>query len=76
MDKASLSPSSLSIQMFGDSVDEDCEVLTPGQGVKTPEPVPPTRGGADAPSETPPPPSDTAASTDTSNPPASKLVIT
>ena len=62
MDKASLSPSSLTKQMFGDSADDDCEVLTPGQGVKTPEPAPPTpRGGADAPSETPPPPSDTAA---------------
>ena len=74
MDKASLSPSSLTKQCFGDSADDDCEVLTPGQGVKTPEPAPPTtRGGAEAPSETQPPPSDTAASTDSTNPPASKV---
>ena len=74
MDKASLSPSSLIKQCFGDSADDDCEVLTPGQGVKTPEPAPPTtRGGAEAPSETQPPPSDTAASTDSTNPPASKV---
>ena len=74
MDKASLSPSSLTKQMFGDSADEDCEVLTPGQGVNTAEPAPPTpRDGADAPTEPPPPPADTAAPADTSNPPASKV---
>ena len=74
MDKASLFPSSLTKQMFGDSADEDCEVLTPAQRVNTTEPAPPTpRDGADAPTEPPPPPTDTAAPTDTSNPPASKV---
>ena len=74
MDKASLSPSSLTKQMFGDSADEDCEVLTPAQRVNTAEPAPPTpRDSADAPTEPPPPPADTAAPADTSNPPASKV---
>ena len=63
--------------MFGDSADEDCEVLTPVQRVNTTEPAPPTpRDGADAPTEPPPPSSDTAAPVVTFIPPASKLVIT
>ena len=41
MDKASLSPSSLSKHMFGDSADEVCEVLTPSQCVNSTEPARP-----------------------------------
>ena len=44
MDKPSLSPSSLTKQMFGDSADED-ELLTPGQRA-TAELAPPPRGNA------------------------------
>ena len=79
MDKASLSPSSLTKQMFGDSADEDeVELLTPGQradadpalaprdsAATTTEPAPATADTAA--------PTDTAASTDPINPPASKL---
>ena len=72
MDKPPLSPSSLTKQMFGDSANEDCEVLTPAQRVNTAEPAPPTpRDGADAPTEPPPPSSDTAAPVVTFIPPAS-----
>ena len=41
MDKASLSPSSLTKHMFGDSADEVCEVLTPSQCVNSTEPARP-----------------------------------
>ena len=36
--------------MFGDSAGNYCEVLTPVQGVKTPDPAPTLCGGAHAPS--------------------------
>ena len=62
MDKPSLSPSSLTKQMFGDSSDEECEVLTPAQRVSTAEPAPPTpRDSAATPTEPPLAPADTAA---------------
>ena len=74
MDKPSLSPSSLTKQMFGDSSDEECEVLTPAQRVSTAEPAPPTpRDSAATPTEPPPAPADTAAPADPINPPAPKV---
>ena len=76
MDKASLSPSSLSKHMFGDCTDEVCEVLTPSQCVNSTEPVRHTTWRRRCPTEPPPPSSDTAAPVVTFIPPASKLVIT
>ena len=73
MDKPSLSPSSLTKQMFGDSSDEECEVLTPAQRVSTAEPAPPTpRDSAATPTEPPPAPADTAAPAVPIIPPAPK----
>ena len=60
--------------MFGDSSDEECEVLTPAQRVSTAEPAPPTpRDSAATPTEPPPAPADTAAPADPINPPAPKV---
>ena len=49
MDKPSLSPSSLTRQMFGDSSDEECEVLTPAQrdSAATPPAAGPPTASAD-----------------------------
>ena len=70
-DKASLSPSSLTKHMFGDSADEVCEVLTPSQCVNSTEPVRHITWRRRCPTEPPPPSSDTAAPVVTFIPPAS-----
>ena len=58
--------------MFGDSSDEEDEVLTPSQRASSAEPAPPPRDIAATSSETAAP-ADTAAPTDPINPPASKV---
>ena len=79
MDEPSLSPSSLTKQMLGDSADEDeVELLTPGQRAGA-DPALPPRDSAATTTEPAPAtadtaaPTDTAASTDPINPPASKI---
>ena len=58
--------------MFGDSSDEEDEVLTPSQRSSSAEPAPPPRDNAATSSETAAP-ADTAAPTDPINPSASKV---
>ena len=65
MDEPSLSPSTLTKRMFGDSADED-EVLTPGQR-PNPEPVPTPRVNP-ANTQPPPPGTETTAPTNTTTP--------
>ena len=58
--------------MFGDSSDEEGEVLTPSQRVSSAEPAPPPRDNAATPTETAAP-VDTAAPTDPINHPAPEV---